>query len=298
LGKAAPSDKTGESWELSGVSGNVSVIQNGEYAGCSLDDFIAHAPEEILGTKNTTRTGKAFPLLIKFIDACNDLSIQVHPNDEQARPLGSAGKTEMWYILNAQPEAKLISGFTQTLTQQNYAERVRDNLLECVLRKCSVERGDVFFIPAGRVHAIGKGILLLEIQQASDITYRIFDYNRRDAQGNLRQLHTQQAMQVIDFCDVRGDKTLYSASLNTPGTLASCSYFTTVLLSFNRPLRRDYEHLSSFVIYVCTAGSATVEYRKGQYETIALGETLLLPAAVNQTTLVPQGNAEIVEIFV
>ncbi|GHT66291.1 mannose-6-phosphate isomerase [Bacteroidia bacterium] len=298
LGKATTSNKVGESWELSGVPDNVSMIGNGEYAGYSLDKLIALSPEQILGKTNVTRTGIAFPLLIKFIDACDDLSIQVHPNDEQAKSLGSAGKTEMWYILNAQPNATLISGFSQPLSSEQYANCVKNNTLESVLQKHPVARGDVFFIPAGRVHAIGKGIVLLEIQQSSNITYRIFDYNRRDANGNPRQLHTEQAMQVIDYKVYPDYKTHYTASSNVPSVLAQCPYFTTNLLKINKLKTRDYAHLDSFVIYICTQGSAKIEYGQGKSETISLGETVLLPAAIKSASLVPQGEAEVVEVYV
>lgn len=297
LGKQTPSDKTGESWELSGVADNVSVIRNGEYAGASLDDIIGKAPAKILGNTAASLTGSKFPLLIKFIDACDNLSIQVHPNDTQAAPLGSAGKTEMWYILSAQPDATLISGFAQTLAPAQYAEHVKNDTLESVLQKHPVARGDVFFIPAGRVHAIGRGIVLLEIQQSSDITYRIYDYNRRDAQGNPRQLHTEQAMQVIDYQHYNDYKTSYVAAQNTPCTLAKCQYFTTNLLKINKLAQRDYNHINSFVIYICTQGTAQIEYGRGEREIIGLGETALLPAVIKSATLVPQGEAEIVEVY-
>ncbi|GHT10989.1 mannose-6-phosphate isomerase [Bacteroidia bacterium] len=299
LGKAIPSDKTGESWELSGVADNVSVVSNGEYAGCTLDEWIALAPEQTLGKKNVARTGSAFPLLIKFIDACDNLSVQVHPNDEQARPFNSLGKTEMWYILNAQQGATLISGFAQDVSAQEYAKAVENNTLEQILQHHPVQRGDVFFIPAGRVHAIGKGILLLEIQQSSNITYRIFDYNRKDAQGNSRELHTRQAMQVIDYKAQHPAQSTASPAINQPANLAACKYFTTNLLKIDQPTQRDNSVHQSFVVYIGTQGSTQIEYAAGKFETLNEGETILLPAALAHVQLAPNaGLAEVVEVYV
>jgi mannose-6-phosphate isomerase len=300
LGKQTSSDKVGESWELSGVEHNISQITNGEYAGWDLQSWIAQNPAMALGKTIAEKHGNQFPLLIKFIDACDDLSIQVHPNDDMAwRYHQSAGKTEMWYVLNHTPNASLISGFSKQLSSETYAEYVQNGTLVDALQAHRVQRGDVFFIPAGRVHAIGKGILLLEIQQTSNLTYRIFDYNRKDAQGNPRELHTEKAQEAIDYTVCSDYKTHYETQKNAPGLLVSSSYFTVNLIDFDKPVKRNYTVFDSFVIYVCTQGSAQIEYALGKTETITMGETVLLPAAIKQVQLLPQTTStSIVETFI
>ena len=297
LGKPSPSGRTGESWEISGLPESVSVVANGAYAGLTLNEVIAVSPDEVLGAANIARTGAAFPLLIKFIDACDDLSIQVHPNDEQAKPFGSAGKTEMWYVLRAERDAALISGLSQPVTEQEYVRRVQDGTLTDVLQRHRVSGGDVFFIPAGRIHAIGKGILLLEIQQSSNITYRIFDYNRRDANGVQRPLHTEQAKSVINYADCEDTKLSITRTPNIPVNIAQCPYFTANVIEMTRPVVRSYGAGRSFVILICTRGSAVIHYG-GKSTGIAAGETALLPAALSAVTLAPNGEAEIVETYV
>jgi mannose-6-phosphate isomerase len=298
-GKKTESDKIGESWELSGLPNNVSVVNNGEYAGLSLYDVIELNPHAILGNKNIQRSGMNFPLLIKLIDACDDLSIQVHPNDEQAQPLGSAGKTEMWYVLSAKPDTALISGMTKPLTQAEYVERVGNGTIADVLQKHMVRRGDVFFIPAGRIHAIGRGIMLLEIQQSSNITYRIFDYNRRDANGKQRELHTEQAKNIINYNDCLPTKTLYKRQINMPFNIAQCPYFTANIIDMDGHVSicRDYNENDSFEILTCTKGSASIRCNANASYNIVAGKTMLIPAAIPHITIIPNGEAEIVEIY-
>jgi mannose-6-phosphate isomerase len=303
LGKQTTSNKVGESWELSGLPNNVSIVSNGEYAGMTLDEVIALAPEEILGKRVVRTYGTKFPLLIKFIDACADLSVQVHPNDEQARPLGSAGKTEMWYVLQAQPDATLIAGLNQPLTEDEYLRRTADGSIIDVLQKHNVAAGDAFFIPAGRVHAIGRGILLLEIQQASDITYRIYDYNRRDAQGNPRQLHTEEARRVINYNDCLITKCRLHKQTGNAAPIHGCDYFNVNVIAIDKmststsmSVVRNYMQDAAFVVLICTKGEVAVQYHDNKSVAMKAGETTLIPAAISSITLTPRADAEIVEV--
>ena len=288
----------GESWELSGVPGDESVVANGSLAGNSLPELVEVYMDELVGKKVFETYGQTFPLLIKLIDANDDLSIQVHPNDELAAERhNSFGKTEMWYVLGGEKDASLISGFIPNVDKELYLKHLAEGTLEQVMTKFPVEQGDVFFIPAGRVHAIGKGCLIAEIQQTSDITYRLFDFNRVDDKGNPRELHTEQALDAIDFTYVKDAKTHPVAKDNSPCKLAACNYFTTNLIKLKDKLERDYYHLDSFVIYMCTEGAVEIQYDGGS-EMIVKGETILLPASLCSVTLVPQRSSEILEIYV
>lgn len=288
----------GESWELSGVSGDESVVANGDLAGNSLPELVEVYMDELVGKKVFDTFGHAFPLLIKLIDANDDLSIQVHPNDALAAERhNSFGKTEMWYVLGSEKDASLISGFIPGVDREIYLQHLSGGTLEEVMTKFPVAKGDVFFIPAGRVHAIGSGCLIAEIQQTSDITYRLFDFNRVDDQGKTRELHTEQALDAIDFTYVPDAKIHPVASDNVPCELASCNYFTTNLIKLTDILERDYYHLDSFVIYMCTEGSVEIRYAGGR-ETMAKGDTVLLPALLSNVTLVPQKSSEILEVYI
>ncbi|WP_298648700.1 type I phosphomannose isomerase catalytic subunit [uncultured Proteiniphilum sp.] len=289
----------GESWEISGVPGNISHISNGHLAGTSLDELLSRCGEELVGKKVYQKFGNTFPLLIKFIDARDDLSIQVHPDDALAKERhGSFGKTEMWYVINAAPGAFLYSGFQESITPEEYPETVKNNTFTDKLKKYDVKAGDVFYLPAGRVHAIGAGCFIAEIQQTSDITYRIYDYNRKDAAGNSRELHTELAKDAIDFKVYDSYKTNYDNNINHPVKLVTSPYFTTQLLEIDSPMKRDYTTLDSFVIYICMAGHCTVKDDKGNSEIIRQGESMLIPADTQSVTIIPDEFSELLETYV
>jgi len=289
----------GESWELSGVEGNISVVSNGYLAGNTLEELIEVYMGDLVGDQIFETFGIEFPLLIKFIDANDDLSIQVHPDDELAKKRHNAfGKTEMWYVLQADPGSKLQSGFNQQVNQEKYLAKLDKNELTDILNFEEVTAGDVYFIPAGRVHAIGKGILLAEIQQTSDITYRIYDYDRRDAKGNPRELHTELALEAIDFTLFPEYKSQYKLKPNESVELVKCKYFTTNVLEINQVIEKDYNQLDSFVLYICLAGTLQIETESGS-ETVQKGETLLIPAAIESVRLNPtSATVKLLEVYI
>lgn len=289
----------GESWELSGVEGNVSVVTNGYLAGNDLEELVEIYMGDLVGEKIYEQFGNEFPLLIKFIDANDDLSIQVHPDDKMAKERHMAyGKTEMWYVLQADAGAKLQSGFNQEVDEDKYLFKLEHKELTDILNFEEVQPGDVFFIPAGRVHAIGKGILLAEIQQTSDVTYRIYDYDRRDDQGNLRELHTDLAVDAIDYSWQKQYKSDYHARLNESVELVNCRYFTTNLLEINQEIEKDYHQIDSFVIYICVEGELTIEAESG-IENLKKGETILIPASLERVVLKPQSvQVKLLEVYI
>ncbi len=289
----------GESWEISGVQGNISVVSNGFLAGNELNELIEIYMGDLVGDKVYEKFGLEFPLLIKFIDAQDDLSIQVHPNDKLSKARHKAyGKTEMWYVAGAEKGALINSGFNQEVDREKYLEYLKAGKLTDLLHYDEVETGDVFFIPAGRVHAIGKGCLVAEIQQTSDVTYRIFDYNRKDAQGNERELHTDLALDAIDYSYSTEYKTPYKTELNAATELVSCPYFTTNIIEFDRELDKDYNERDSFVIYMTLEGSFEIQTEGGK-ETAETGETLLIPASIESVQLKPRSEkVKILEVFI
>ena len=289
----------GESWELSHVDGNFSVVAEGELAGKSLDELIQTYGKQLVGGQVMERFGTRFPLLIKFIDARDNLSIQVHPNDELAKARhNSFGKTEMWYVIKAAPGAALYSGFSKQIDAEEYVERVKNNTFMDVLQRYDVAEGDVFFLPAGRVHAIGAGCFIAEIQQTSNITYRIYDYNRKDANGNTRELHTELAKDAIDYTLYPDYRTHYKAHTNATVELADCKYFTTNLLDIDVTMTRDFSELDSFVVYICMGGSATLQDNKGNKLQIHQGQTVLIPADTTSVTLIPTPSAKFMETYI
>jgi len=292
-------DGIGESWEISGVEGNVSVVSNGELKGKKLDDIISEYKEELVGKHIFEKFGSTFPLLIKFIDARDNLSIQVHPDDELAKKRhNSFGKTEMWYVINAAPGAFLYSGFAKQMTPDSYVKSIEDNTFVDSLQKHDVKKGDVFFLPAGRVHAIGAGTFIAEIQQTSNITYRIYDYNRKDSNGNSRELHTELAKDAIDYKVYDEYSTSYTEKENEPVELESCRYFTTNLLELNKSLERDYSKIDSFVIYICMGGACSITDNKGNNLNIRQGESVLIPADTTGMTIVPEESVLLLETYV
>lgn len=290
----------GESWEISGVENNESVVANGADKGRTLTEMVRIYREELVGEANYARFGTKFPLLIKFIDAKQDLSIQVHPNDEQARKRhNSLGKTEMWYVVNADKNAKLRSGFSEQITPKEYKERVQNNTITDVLQEYEVHPGDVFFLPAGRIHSIGAGSFIAEIQETSDITYRIYDFNRKDANGKTRELHTELAKDVINYEVLDDYRTKYEAVKNEPVELVACPYFTTSVYDMTEEISCDYSELDSFVIFICMEGSCTLRDNEDNVIEIQAGETILLPATTQTVTLTPnKEGVKLMETYV
>ena len=292
-------DGIGESWEISSVKGNVSVVANGELENKDLSEIIDTYKAQLVGKKNFETFGNTFPLLIKFIDARDNLSIQVHPDDELAKKRhDSFGKTEMWYVINATPSAFLYSGFEKQKTPESYVKSIEDNTFVDSLAKHDVKAGDVFFLPAGRVHAIGAGTFIAEIQQTSNITYRIYDYNRKDANGNGRELHTELAKDAIDFKLYDNYKNSYTRAENQPVMLESCRYFTTNLLEVTKDITRDYSDIDSFVAYICMGGACSIKDDKGNDLSVKQGETILIPADTKSVSISPEGNVLLLETYV
>ena len=294
-----PLPNCGELWVLSSVEGKESVIANGFLAENTLNEAIEIYMGDLVGDKIYNRFGTQFPLLLKVIDAAKDLSIQVHPDDALAQQRGMPyGKTEMWYVMDVEPGSRLISGFRRDVEPGEYRAALAAGHLEELLHAEQPAKGDVYFIPAGRVHALGQGLMVAEIQQTSDCTYRIYDYNRRDADGNLRQLHTEEAMDAIDFSAV-GDhaSTRYEARPDETTTLAHCPYFTTSLIPLTRPLRKNLEDVDSFVIYFCVEGLAAVK-SMDTIVPIHTGECVLVPAVADSVELFCEGPAKLLEVTV
>ncbi|MCK8490772.1 class I mannose-6-phosphate isomerase [Spirosoma sp. RP8] len=301
LGKDfSPLPNCGETWEVSDVEGNVSIVKEGTLQGKSLRDLVEQYKGELVGAHVYEKYGNRFPLLIKFIDANDDLSIQVHPNDELAEKRHSGfGKTEMWYIMQADEGAKLNSGFNREVTKDEYVKAVADNTIQDILNIEPAKPGDVFFLPAGRVHYIGKGLLLAEIQQTSDTTYRIYDFDRVDATtGQKRELHTDLAVDAIDYHHYDHYKTQYEQKLNESVNTVVSDYFVTNVLNFDEEVEHDYTHIDSFVVLICVSGSLTIEAKGGYRVPLKMGQCALIPASVDNVTFVPDGSMTVLETYV
>jgi mannose-6-phosphate isomerase len=297
LKKKSDESSLGESWEISGVKNDISVAANGPLKGKTLKTIIELYKEQFLGKNNYERFGPEFPLLIKFIDAKSDLSVQLHPHDNIAKKRhNSLGKTEMWYILQAEKGAEINVGFKRGISKGEYLEYLNSKKITELLNFEKVNEGDSFFIHTGEVHAIGAGVLLAEIQQTSDITYRIYDWDRVDSEGNPRELHTDLALDAIDFKKKNDFRRQFSRLENQSNNIASCEYFNTNFLPIKGKLLKDYSKLDSFVIFMCVKGHA--EVKVGAYsEEIAIGQTLLIPAAVDNVEIISEGT-DLLEIFV
>ncbi|MEE4257426.1 MAG: type I phosphomannose isomerase catalytic subunit [Bacteroidales bacterium] len=295
----SPLNNCGEAWMLSGVAGNPSIVSNGFLAGNELNELLEVYMYDLVGDEVYEKYGNEFPVLIKLIDANDWLSIQVHPDDELAarRKIGR-GKTEMWYVLGADDKAQLISGFSQKLNQQAYLRHLENKTLPEVMNYERVAAGDVFFMPAGRVHALGPGVLLAEIQETSDTTYRIYDWDRLDDQGNSRELHIDEALEAIDFELQDKYRTDYREVPDQSTTLASCAHFTTNLVSLEKhALEKDYSALDSFVALLCTGGRAFVQDQTGQYD-LAAGELILIPALTERVLIRPLEKTKLLEVHI
>ena len=288
----------GETWEISGVKSDVSVVDGGALDGESLANILEQYKDQLVGKKVYDHFGNIFPLLVKFIDANDDLSIQVHPNDELAKKRhNSFGKTEMWYIIEADPGSTLIAGFNKELTEQAYLDAFNSGNLMDVLNRETAKEGDVFFLPAGRVHTIGKGLLLAEIQQTSDVTYRIYDFDRVDDKGNKRELHTEEALAAIDYRHYDHYKTPYQAKKDATVHLVTSPYFTTNVLDATQDITKDYSSLDSFVIHVCVAGAYQLKYADEIYN-IKMGDCVLLPNTIDKVELTTTSGFKILESYI
>ncbi|MBT8270679.1 MAG: class I mannose-6-phosphate isomerase [Bacteroidia bacterium] len=296
LGKETNSDKVGESWEISDVDGNISEVSNGAYKGADLKELIARFEHRLVGVSNFQKFGYDFPLLIKFLDAKTDLSVQVHPDDSMAKKYhNSFGKTEMWYIMDSDENAEIVLGLKDKTTNPEILNHVTADNVDEVFNREQVKKGDSFFIPAGKIHAIGAGVLAAEIQQTSDITYRVYDWDRTDDLGRSRELHTDLAQKATKSFDTSG-KAQYSINSNAACNLVSCEYFTTNILDIKKPLVRDYKNLDAFVVFMCVEGTVQLN-AGGQTETLKMGETVLVPAITEKITF-DSNNGKLLEVYV
>ncbi len=271
--------QVGESWEISGVKGQETVVDGGPYDGLTTNELVATLRDRLLGRDNYLRYGDEFPLLIKFIDAAGDLSVQVHPDDATAMRHGrKRGKTEMWYVMDSEPSATLMVGLKRSITPDEYKALVANGTICDAISRYNVKEGDCFYIPSGRIHSIGAGCFLTEIQQTSDVTYRIYDFKRKDKDGNFRELHTAEAADAIDYQVQESYRTEYDRVKNEPAELVDCPYFRTALYDLDEPMTLDYSELDSFVILIGVCGEGRLTCDDGTSATLSAGHTLLLPA--------------------
>ena len=289
-------EHVGESWEISGVNGSETIVAKGQDKGKSLNQLVSEQKEKLVGKDNYEHFGDEFPLLIKFIDACQDLSIQVHPDDETAHRLGKPrGKTEMWYVLESEPGAMLYNGLKKKITPEEYEEMVENDTITDALARYEVKEGDVFFIPAGRIHAIGSGCFVTEIQETSDVTYRIYDYKRKDKNGNYRELHTKEAAISIDYTVLPNYRASYEPQKNEGVQIVECPFFTTAAYDLTEPMTLDYSELDSFVILIAVKGEGKL-ICEGEEMTFRMGDTVLLPATTKEVKV--EGTVKFLETYV
>lgn len=300
-GLAQMAEPIGESWEVSAVPSSTSIVSNGVFKGRDLISVISEYPEAILGKAVNERYQGKLPLLVKFIDAKQDLSIQVHPNDEMAqREHGKMGKSEMWYVIRADEGAHLYAGFKTEISPEEYERRVADGSIVEVLADHSVKAGDVFYLPAGRVHAICGGILLAEVQQSSDVTYRIYDYNRPGMDGKPRELHTELAARALDYHVEENYRTDYIDSTNRATQIIDTPYFDVRVMEISKPFHRDLRKYDSFIISMCIEGSCKISVRSTGYEILLRqGHSTLIPAAIADYDVVPlAGTTRLLDAFI
>lgn len=297
LHKNFQEDTIGESWEVSDVDGDESIICNGNLKGKTLREVLQVHKHDLVGNHVYKTFGDEFPLLIKFIDAKDVLSIQVHPDDDLAGVQESFGKTEMWYVVQADENSNIIIGFKNNTDTKEYLHHLEKKTLLNILNVDEVKEGDVYFVPPGRVHAIGAGVVIAEIQQTSDLTYRIYDWDRKDIDGNYRELHTEKALKAIDFSAQDFYKTPYSKESNKTNEVVSCPYFTTNMLPVYGQVQINNETKDSFVIYMCVKGKVTFAY-KNQLETVRMGETILIPACVSDFAISSTEQSELLETYI
>jgi mannose-6-phosphate isomerase len=290
-------EDVGESWEISGVEDHETIVKEGPMKGKRLNELVVEMKDKLVGRDNYQRFGDEFPLLIKFIDARKDLSIQVHPNDEIAHKQGKPhGKTEMWYLMESDKDAKLYCGLKKEITPEKYKKMVEDDTICDALAQYEVKEGDCFFLPAGRIHAIGAGCFLTEIQQTSDVTYRIYDFKRRDKNGNLRELHTKLAAESINY-QVEDDYRQYYVERKNRGvSLVHCPYFNTTVYDLDEPMTLDYKELDSFVILIGLKGEGKIVDNEGHEVSIKTGDPLLVPATTERLSI--RGTVKFLETYV
>ena len=298
LNKEYTEENIGESWEISDVSGDETRVENGFLKGKTLKELTKQFKGDFVGQNVYEKFGEDFPLLIKFIDAETPLSIQVHPSNEVAKERhNSFGKNEMWYVMQADEKAELIVGFDEQINKESYKTHLENNTILDVMHHEYVSEGDTFYIPTGRVHAIGSGVLLAEIQQTSDITYRIFDYDRVDSKtGEKRELHNELAIDVIDFEVHNSYKTSYEVKPNVSNKLVHSPYFKTNILSIKGVISKDYSAIDSFVIYICVEGVLDINH-KGDTYSLSQGETMMFPSSITSLVLNASNNAKILEVY-
>lgn len=287
----------GEAWVLSGVKDNETTVAEGWLEGNELNELVEVYMDDLVGEHVYDQFKNEFPILVKFIDANDWLSIQVHPDDDlaQKRGLGN-GKTEMWYIISADKNSTLISGFSKKVTQKTYVDHLNNGTIKDIMNFEKVEAGDIFYMPAGRVHALGPGILLAEIQQTSDITYRIYDWDRVDDEGKSRDLHTDEALEALDYNVYDDYKTTYPRVKNETARAVSEKYFTTNVIHLDLPLKKNYEELDSFVIYTCVQGNAKIKYPDG-ITNLSMGESMLIPNVISDIEIFPSNESKLLETF-
>ncbi len=296
LNKESESPNVGESWEISDVDGDCSVVNSGPYKGEDLKTLLSKYKDELVGKSNYNRFGDKFPLLIKFIDAKEDLSVQLHPNDELAkRKHNSLGKTEMWHIIQADPEANIIIGFNQAVDEKAYQKYVLNKNIKEILNYENVSEGDTFFVHSGLIHAIGKGVMLAEIQQTSDITYRIYDWDRVDTNGQERELHQKDALEAIDFKSDKSYKINYQSKKNEITDLVKCEHFTTNVIEIDKTMTLYHNEFDSFVIYICLKGEVVIRGKMNAHK-INEGETILVPATLKEVFL-ETNNAKLLQVY-
>ncbi len=299
LNKKSNRTDIGESWEISDVEGDTSVVANGELKGKNLKQLISQFKGDLVGDKIYKEFGEKFPLLIKYIDAKTALSIQLHPHDDLAKKRhNSFGKTEMWYVMQADEKSNLIVGFKEGVTSDIYIENLKNKSIVDILNFDEVNKGDVYFIPTGRVHAIGAGVMLAEIQQTSDITYRIYDWDRVDDQGNERELHTEEAVDAIDYNSQKNYRTSYSKENNKATTIVTCPYFTTNVFPIKGTVDINHSDKDSFVIYMCVEGKVIFTYNSGETVALNIGETILIPASLKVFTIFSENQSELLEVYI
>jgi len=296
LKKPLNHDNIGESWELSSVDGAISIVSNGYYKGTSLNKLLKDYGKELLGNKNHQLFGNKFPLLIKFIDAKKDLSVQLHPDDKLAKKRhDSLGKTEMWYVIQADEGARLMVGFNQKMDSKTYLKHLNEKTLPAILNVDEVDHGDTYFIEAGRIHAIGGGVLLAEIQQTSDVTYRVYDWDRKDANGNERELHNDIAIDAFNFEMDDDFRISYKKAENNSNSMVICPYFTTNFIPVKGIIQKKNDK-DSFIIYICVDGEAEI-ITYDHKEVLKTGETVLLPARLS-TYSINSKSAKLLEVYI
>lgn len=296
LGKQTENSNVGESWEISDIEDDISIVSNGEYKGQNLKELIMRNKSNFLGRENYENFGCNFPLLIKFLDAKTDLSVQVHPDNEMAKLYhNSYGKTEMWYIMDSSRDADIVLGLKDKNSSLEFLEQINSNNVNLVFNRERVKKGDSFFIPAGKIHAIGAGVLAAEIQQTSDITYRVYDWDRIDCSGQKRELHTELAQKATK-CFYSNGKAEYAIQSNNSSNLVNCEFFTTNIIDINRHFAKDYSNKDSFVIFMCVDGE--VDVTAGCYtEILKKGETVIVPAQTEEVAFNSE-NAKLLEIYI